>query len=214
MRIWIIFLENIQRISSDEYMPTNQDIVRSRQFTIGASTTTFFTQHYWWKIVDVGGQIPERKKWTAIVNEINLNGLIYFVAMDGFDIESVEETGKNCMEVSLRVWGEVMGAEEFKNKMTLLFLNKMDSFEEKMETGFDNFKKVFGKYQGTSSVEETSNYVKDLFVKKAVKSGQEGRNIFAHFTCAIDGEKVGTTWKCLYEYILTKNIDGGGLFEM
>jgi len=128
------YLSHIDRISSEEYDPTNEDIVRCRQYTIGASTTTFYYQKYWWKLIDVGGQTPERAKWTAIVSENNISGLLYFVALDEFDVESPEEKGKTKLELSLKIWGEVCGGGDFGDgQCNLLFFNKIDVFQEAIE---------------------------------------------------------------------------------
>jgi len=206
------FIENLARITSDDYVPTNQDIVRSRQFTIGASTTTFYYQNFWWKIIDVGGQIPERRKWSNIVRENAIKGLVYFVALDEYNVYSQEEKGKTNMQVSLKVWSDVVSGEEFSG-MFLLFLNKMDNFEEIISNNYDDFKKVYTKYKGGETPEECANFIKDMFIKRAVKTGKEEKNLFAHFTCAIDGDKIAVTWRSLYEYIVSKRMNMAG-FEL
>jgi len=124
------YLDNIDRISSDSFDPTNEDIVRCRQYTIGASTTTFYFQKFWWKLIDVGGQTPERAKWSAIVSENDIAGIIFFVSLDEFDVESTEEKGKTKLELSLKIWSEVAGSGDFAKDCNLLLFNKKDVFEE------------------------------------------------------------------------------------
>jgi hypothetical protein len=62
-------------------------------------------EKYQWVIIDVGGQKVERRKWIHSLQ--NLTALIYFVAMDEYDIQSDDEPGKTKMEESLGIWEEV-----------------------------------------------------------------------------------------------------------
>jgi len=211
------YLNNIDRIASEDYDPTNEDIVRCRQYTIGASTTVFSFQKYWWKLIDVGGQTPERAKWTAIVSESTIAGLIYFVALDEYDVDSQEEQGKTKLELSLKVWGEVCGSGDFGDgQCNLLFFNKTDVFKESVEDKkkFKAFKKRYPDYEGEQDQEEAQNYIKDKFVEEAQSKGLDtDNNFFPHFTCAIDTEKMQFAWKSVNEWVLKKRLTSGG-FEM
>lgn len=50
-------------MASSQYMPTDQDILRSRVKTTGITETTFKVGELTYKLFDVGGQRSERKKW-------------------------------------------------------------------------------------------------------------------------------------------------------
>jgi len=211
------YLSHIDRISSEEYDPTNEDIVRCRQYTIGASTTTFYYQKYWWKLIDVGGQTPERAKWTAIVSENNISGLLYFVALDEFDVESPEEKGKTKLELSLKIWGEVCGGGDFGDgQCNLLFFNKIDVFQEAIEDKkkYKAFKKRYPDYEGKQDAEEVQNYIKDKFLEEAKSHNLKiEENFFINFTCAIDTDKMQFAWKSVNEWVVNKRLKGGG-FEL
>jgi len=212
------YLSNIDRITSEGYIPSNEDIARCRQYTIGASITTFNSQKLWWKLIDVGGQVPERLKWKAIVNENDISGLIYFVAIDEFDVES-EEKGKTKLDLSLKIWGDdVCGSGDFGNgKCNLLFFNKMDVFEEAIidKKKFKAFKKWHPDYEGNKDVEEVQKYIKDKFVDVAKTHDiVEGQSLYVNFTCAIDTNKMEFAWKSIKDWVLEKRIKKGGMFEM
>jgi hypothetical protein len=57
------WIDNIDRIGSSYYVPTVQDILRCRVVTTGISETVFTVESVPFRLVDVGGQRSERKKW-------------------------------------------------------------------------------------------------------------------------------------------------------
>jgi len=91
----------------------------------------FILKKLWWRFVDVGGHVPERRKWEAIIENVHsIDVLIYFAALDDFLIDS-EEKGKTQMDMSIKIWEESLNDQALSTrKSTILFLNKMDLFEE------------------------------------------------------------------------------------
>ncbi|KAG6835009.1 hypothetical protein H0H93_005652 [Arthromyces matolae] len=59
----IYYFNAIDRMSAPNYLPTDQDILRSRVKTTGITETTFKVGELTYKLFDVGGQRSERKKW-------------------------------------------------------------------------------------------------------------------------------------------------------
>ena len=75
--------ENIQRIFGSDYLPTNEDILRTRLRTTGTSETEFFVQGLTYRMVDVGGQRSERKKWIHVFD--NCQVVLFLAAISGYD---------------------------------------------------------------------------------------------------------------------------------
>jgi len=123
-------LGNLDRFVAPNYTPSNEDILYARQRTTGTQTTAFITERYQWELIDVGGQKPERQKWLDVIKE-HVDCMIYFVALNEFNMEATEEKKKTKMEISLEVFQEVMNAEETQKVCSLLFLNKLDLFKKK-----------------------------------------------------------------------------------
>jgi energy-coupling factor transporter ATP-binding protein EcfA2 len=165
------YMENIDRVTAADYSPTFDDIVRSRQYTIGASTTYISYEKFWWRFIDVGGQTPERNKWSAIVQDTPINALVYFIALDDYHEESPEQKGKTKMEVSKDVWDEVIHSGLFKRETTILFLNKMDLFSKQIKNKkqFKLFKKQFPEYESNdkNDVDAAAEYIKNQFIEIA-----------------------------------------------
>jgi len=204
------YMNEIDRIIDPSYIPNNEDIVRCRQATIGASVTVFWRDKFWWKIIDVGGHTPERAKWGGIVKE-GINAMIYFVALDDYSTNSGEESGKTKMDISKLVWEEVVNSELFGGEATLLFLNKYDLFKEQIDNDerFSEFKVAFPDYKGEQDCQPAAEYIKSEFLEKSTRV--DPKDIFTHFTCAIDSEQMSVVWNALKENIFRLRIIASGM---
>uniref|UniRef100_A0A8C5JZR2 Uncharacterized protein n=1 Tax=Jaculus jaculus TaxID=51337 RepID=A0A8C5JZR2_JACJA len=57
------YLNDLERIAQSDYIPTQQDVLRTRVKTTGIVETHFTFKDLHFKMFDVGGQRSERKKW-------------------------------------------------------------------------------------------------------------------------------------------------------
>lgn len=83
------FVEAIDRIWADGYVPDDQDLLRSRLRTTGITETIFDLGQLTYRMFDVGGQRSERKKWIHCFE--NVNCLMFLVAISGYDQCLVED---------------------------------------------------------------------------------------------------------------------------
>lgn len=63
------FFKDLSRLRPPNYVPSQTDILYCRQKTTGINDTTFEYKGYRLKVVDVGGQRPERKKVRFVCGE-------------------------------------------------------------------------------------------------------------------------------------------------
>lgn len=70
-------------MASRNYMPTDQDILRSRVKTTGITETTFQVGELTYRLFDVGGQRSERKKWIHCFE--NVTALVFLVSLSEYD---------------------------------------------------------------------------------------------------------------------------------
>ena len=56
------YLNELKRVSDPHYIPTEQDVLKTRVRTMGVIQTQFFYKNVHFKMIDVGGQRSERKK--------------------------------------------------------------------------------------------------------------------------------------------------------
>merc|ERR1712032_857631 len=57
------FFNDIERIGDNNYLPTNQDVLRCRVRSTGIDEVEFELDGLEFKMLDVGGQRSERRKW-------------------------------------------------------------------------------------------------------------------------------------------------------
>ena len=77
------YFNMIDRMAAPDYMPTDQDILRSRVKTTGITETTFKVGELTYKLFDVGGQRSERKKWIHCFE--NVTALVFLVSLSEYD---------------------------------------------------------------------------------------------------------------------------------
>lgn len=71
------------------YVPTDQDVLRSRVKTTGITETTFVIGELTYRMFDVGGQRSERKKWIHCFE--NVTTIIFLVAISEYDQVLIED---------------------------------------------------------------------------------------------------------------------------
>ena len=120
------FFDHLDRIFSENYEPTHQDILRSRLKTNGIIETDFEIESNLFKIIDVGGQRGERKKWIHTFD--NVTTILFIASLSEYDQVLYEDRTKNRMEESLQLFEGICKLPWFKNTPIILFLNKQDLF--------------------------------------------------------------------------------------
>ena len=83
------FFIDIDRLFAPAYLPTDQDLLRSRLRTTGITETVFNLGMVTYRMLDVGGQRSERKKWIHCFE--NVTCLLFLAAMSGYDQCLVED---------------------------------------------------------------------------------------------------------------------------
>jgi len=202
-------LNNVDRLSQPDTICTNDDIVRCRQRTTGLSEIEFpFGKHYF-HLFDVGGQKPERRKWDVIANTHKPTALLFFTSLVDWDIPLISEEGKTRMDESLEVWVEVLNKEEFENATIILFLNKNDLFEDKIERV--NLSDTFPDYKGGSELQPALDFIKDLFLNNSQNTKHQTESIHVHNTCAIDTTVMQVVFESVTEEIFKQRLHLAGL---
>lgn len=79
----VYYFNAIDRMAAPGYMPTDQDILRSRVKTTGITETTFRVGELTYRLFDVGGQRSERKKWIHCFE--NVTALVFLVSLSEYD---------------------------------------------------------------------------------------------------------------------------------
>jgi len=179
------FMGNLERITAQNYVPTNEDMLRARQRTSGEQTTVFIHEKIKYELYDCGGQKPERGKWEEIINsKESVSAIIYFVALDEYNVESFEEPEKTKMQISLEAWRDIIKSETIKERdiTVLLFLNKIDLLTKKLLNSEERaeFGNIYPQYSG-DGIDSATESVKKKFLEYS-----KDRDVSTHVICALD----------------------------
>lgn len=139
------YFNEIDRISDTDYIPNQQDILRARVKTTGITETKFTVGDLLYRMVDVGGQRSERKKWIHCFEDVT--AIIFMVAISEYDQVLFEDETVNRMGESLTLFQSICDMECFQKTSIILFMNKTDLFKKKLNSSPLNA--YFPKYKGT-----------------------------------------------------------------
>ncbi|CAL4122095.1 unnamed protein product [Meganyctiphanes norvegica] len=123
------YLDEIARLAEEDYLPTEQDILRARVPTTGILEYPFDLDGIIFRMVDVGGQRSERRKWIHCFE--NVTSIIFLVALSEYDQILFESDNENRLEESLLLFRTIITYPWFQNSSIIIFLNKKDLLEEK-----------------------------------------------------------------------------------
>ncbi|PVV04423.1 hypothetical protein BB560_001078 [Smittium megazygosporum] len=193
------YFDSIDRLSQPDYIPTNQDVLKSRVKTTGINETTFKVGELVYKMLDVGGQRSERKKWIHCFE--NVTAILFLVAISEYDQVLIEDEAVNRMQEALTLFDSICNSRWFSKTSIILFLNKMDIFREKLPKSPLN--KHFPDYTGDNSVEDAGDYILKRFVSL---NQSDTKQIYTHFTCATDTNQIKFVMAAVNDIIVQSNL--------
>jgi len=198
------FFSKIHEIAEPQYIPSQQDILRTRVRTTGIVETKFEIEGRQFHLFDVGGQRNERRKWIHCFE--NVTCVIFVAAMSEYDQVLFEDETTNRMSETLRLFDEICNSRWFIDNSLILFLNKRDLFKEKL-------KKVpitvmFPQYDGDPhDYDETCEFIQHTFESLNRCSDKE---IYTHITCATDTDNVSHVFNSVKDILIKNSLREGG----
>lgn len=140
------FLDSIDRIASPSFKPTQQDILLARVKTTQVNMERYRIDSIDFEMYDVGGQRSERRKWIDCFDSVD--AVIFVAALSEYDQNLAESKRTNRMVEALELFRSICNNRAFANTSVLLFLNKKDIFEEKLQYSDIAAQKPFSDYSG------------------------------------------------------------------
>jgi guanine nucleotide-binding protein G(i) subunit alpha len=194
------FVEALQRIGCGGYCPTKEDVLRCRVKTSGMTEFSFSIDDYRFKVIDVGGQRNERRRWIHCFEDVT--AVIFVASLAEYDQQLVEQEGVNRMEESLRLFDEVCNSPWFAKTSLILFLNKSDLFKEKIKHVDLNV--AFPDYTGGNDHELAQQYIERRFL--ALNRDPASRHVYRHVTCATDTKNIKFVLDVVKNILLEDNM--------
>lgn len=170
------YFTNVQRIVAEDYVPSEEDMVMTRIRTTGISVTEFQEGPVQYRVVDVGGQRSERRKWIHVFDDVK--ALLFVVSLAGYDQVMFEDPTQNRMHEQLALFAQVVNNPIFKTTPIFVFLNKKDLFEQMMQK--TPLSKCFPEYTGGGDIQAALEFIKLQFQAK-VQAEIGGPNKTLHF---------------------------------
>ncbi|XP_065181791.1 guanine nucleotide-binding protein G(q) subunit alpha-like [Sycon ciliatum] len=194
------YLDALERIGARDYLPDTQDVLRVRVPTTGIIEYPFNLDKVVFRMVDVGGQRSERRKWIHCFE--NVTSTIFLVALSEYDQVLVESEDQNRMEESKALFRTIITYPWFQNSSVILFLNKKDLLEDKIQSSdlADYFPEFVGPRRDATAARE---FILRMF---AELNPDPEKTIYPHFTCATDTENIRFVFAAVKDTILQLNL--------
>jgi len=199
------FLNSLSRITTHDYIPNDDDLLLVRYRTTGMNEKSFDIEGNPFKICDVGGQRNERRKWIHFFD--NVTAVIFVVSLSGYDEVIFEDEDTNCMDESLQVFAETIDLETFKETAFILFLNKKDIFDEKIQKV--PITVCFRDYTGAQTSDDSLFYIRQQF--EAKNSSPTTRQIYSHVTQATDRDQIKKVFQDVQHIVIQWSLQHSGL---
>jgi len=195
----------------DDYIPTFEDLIHSRQRTTGINKIHFAIKddkghlQEIYEIFDVGGQKNERRKWVHFFD--NTDAIIFVAALSEYNQLLWEDHRSNRMKEAIGLFRGIVNLPVFKKSDVILFLNKSDLFKSKV--GKYRIKDYFRDYSGNETEEDGIEFFKKKFCEQ--RRGEAlNKLIYAHVTCATDGDCVKKMFASVRDIVISDELAKGG----
>jgi len=193
------FFNSMARILSEKYVPSVDDVLRVRVRSTGIEEAEFKFDKMNIRVVDVGGQRSERRKWIHCFSQVT--SVLFCASLSDYCLTLRENSNVNRMEEALELFAEVANSSYFNSSSIILFLNKVDLFEEKLQqTPLSHF---FTTFEGGPDKNVACEFVKARFVELV----SDTTKLYPHITCALDTNQIEHVIYDVRAKILNENMD-------
>ncbi|CAI5439370.1 unnamed protein product [Caenorhabditis angaria] len=201
----VYFLWKLEKIYDDSFVPSVEDILKVRIATTGVVKFDFDVKGTIFSVIDVGGQRSERRKWIHQFD--NVNALIYICAINEYDQQLNEDQRSNRMEESFALFDKLCNSRFFHKTSTILFLNKKDLFEKKIQ--HTSIRTLFKNYAGQDELGQCIEFLTKEFEK--LNTNHRTKRIYTHATCATDTNQVNIVIEAVIDIVVSDNLRGTGM---
>uniref|UniRef100_A0A3B4Z1Q4 Guanine nucleotide-binding protein subunit alpha-11-like n=1 Tax=Stegastes partitus TaxID=144197 RepID=A0A3B4Z1Q4_9TELE len=178
------YMSNLERISAPDYIPTEQDVLRVRFPTTGIHDYSFTIKNITLRIVDVGGQKSERRKWIHCFE--NVTSLIFLASLSEYD--QVLEERETIVRAPIK-------SEKFI--FWLFFFCVL-------------FRPGAGRRR---DADDAKNYIRKLYEQRAINpdNREAWKTLYPHFTCATDTSNIRRVFSDIKDTVLLKSLRDYGV---
>ena len=151
------------------------------------------------RLIDVGGQRNERKKWIHCFEDVT--AIIFFVDSSGYNLTLFEDERVNRLLEALTLFEEICNCKYFDNTPLIVFLNKSDLLKKKIQRV--DIKEYFSDYDGGLDYENAVTWLKKRF---ASLNRNQDKPVYIHSTEATSTENIKFVFSAVEEIILYESL--------
>ncbi|KAK7028674.1 guanine nucleotide binding protein, alpha subunit [Favolaschia claudopus] len=186
------FLDELETVTSLQYVPTDGHILRARLRTLGVSEHRMLLSDPYggitreFRLYDVGGHRSMRPKWAPYFDD--MDAIIFVVPISAFDQVLAEDHNVNRLADSIELWTSIVANKLLQNSNMILLLNKIDILQAKLASGI-RFADHFPSYGlRPNDYDSVSRYVSKKFNSILQQRSPSPRVFYCQCTNAIDAQ--------------------------
>ncbi|XP_028308421.1 guanine nucleotide binding protein (G protein) alpha v1 [Gouania willdenowi] len=203
----LYFFDNMSRITSPDYVPTETDVLRVRLRTTGVIETQFKVNHLVFRMYDVGGQRTERRKWIGCFEDVR--AVLFVVSLSGYDMTLMEDPAMNRLQESKRLFSSICNNVFFRSTSMILFMNKIDLFQDKILHSGRHLRFYLPQFKGADcDVDSAARFIATSFVSL---NATPSKLIYQHFTTATDTSNIQVVFQVVMDMIIKENLEAVSL---
>ncbi|PCH44626.1 G-alpha-domain-containing protein [Wolfiporia cocos MD-104 SS10] len=193
------FLDESERITTREYEPSDEDVVRTRLRTVGVQEyrLKFETGNMdraiakEWIMYDVGGSRTSRAAWLPYFEDAN--AILFLAPVSCFDELLAEDRRVNRLEDSFILWKSIVQSKLLAKCIIVLFLNKYDLLAKKLKAGVKINKYLSSFGDRDNNAPTFAKYLHHKFREQHKDLSPEHRSFYGYVTSVVDTKATAST---------------------
>jgi guanine nucleotide-binding protein subunit alpha len=202
------FLNDLDRVTGYNYVPTDDDVLRARLKTIGVSEYKFEMeagdQGTQWRIVDVGGSRFQRPTWVPFFDSVE--AIIFLAPISAFDQVLSEDPQVNRLEDSVLLWKGICQNKLLAKVDLVLFLNKCDILQRKLDFGIRLARYVKSYDDRPNDMETASKYFRGKFNAIQRTYSPTPRRFYGYCTSVTESTTTAGILASVRDIVLRQNL--------
>ncbi|KAK7042966.1 hypothetical protein VNI00_008703 [Paramarasmius palmivorus] len=199
------FLDELDEVTSERYIPTNAHILKARIKTLGVSENritmnagaVISSEFLEWGHRSLRGDYFSRllPKAVRVLTTLiaawvpyfdNMDAIIFLAPISAFDQVLAEAPKVNRLEDSVMLWQNIVSNKLLQQTDIILFLNKCDLFASKLASGIRLKDYVVSFGNRPNDFDNASSYLKKKFAGIMKEDSPLPRTFYCHLTTVTD----------------------------
>ncbi|EIM79929.1 G-alpha-domain-containing protein [Stereum hirsutum FP-91666 SS1] len=203
------FLDEVDRIATRDYEPSDDDVVKARLRTTGVQEYHFLFEKgseagREWIMYDVGGARSYRSAWYPYFMDVN--AIIFLAPISVFDEPLAEDRKVNRLEDSFLLWKAVCSSRLLSKVQLILFLNKCDLLQRKLKRGSQLRQYIPTYGDRPNDLANVAKYFRQQFREMSRRYSPEQRSFYSFLTSVVDVKSTAVTLGTVREGILRNHL--------